>query len=1025
MCATYREKQKRSHFESFANKIHTGIREIIPEYAEKRAIWELFQNALDTVDENGIIKIAKTEKGLLFMHNGRPFKDDEFGGLIKQFSVGKTYGNNKEKIGQYGTGFISTHVYGKKIIVNGSIQTDDGSYRSLNDFLLDRDEISVEKLTDKLLEQDERIEKLCDNIEASEHLPMPSTSFEYLASEISRNHIDEMLEYVETILPYIFCFNDKLKEVSLLNGQFNQVYERTNMSNGMVHIAKNNIPLNIPFFSNDEKSVKVILGSQDISLKNIPKQFLFYPLMETAEVGYNFIVHANDFKPNKERDFLYKDNGNEELKEDVENNEKLLELAFNLVLEGVEEYDALLFIEIAKIQFTLLDSQFVKNLKVNFINTIRFLERLDFDNKKHAINSLKYFDESILLLDTLIIKSVYSLLKQFYSLPSFELFCELSSYINNWNDNLDEKFKVLTLDDVGEIIATESGGNYFYIIDKESFQIFISQVSKNISLLNRFKLIPNIHGDFKHFENLLKWNINESSLINIVDCINATISEKYIHKDFEFLENLIIYDREKFKDEFSKFCNELSDYISKDKEKLTFSEIRFSMLIESLTNFITLNKKTQLNIDISTFYERVFQLLPHPIDISDPTVDINYQPAIKLLANLYVKNISTNEISEHIGDLKEIISIMYKNTNLKEELLHKLACLPNQNYILKTQTELKRDDVKDNEFKDKFDTITNNIIRNELAYEGFETFLQHSGSVSGSQLGEEIETFLNSEKRFIPVDKGIIDLLLTLIEKISEKPNTWGQWLRNINGVKEEILMHKFKDVKIRSSLFSILTKNEKTIELLGDLAKIENLQDLVDKGKERQKEENRKTNHLNYINYIGLTIQGLIQEQLDISLTNVVSVLKSEENKELTTQEEQNGQDFIVYKNKKPIYYLEVKSKWDENGRFALSKNQTEKCALEKNQYAVISVNVDRYKRKYTIDIDNIPFQDLKEFVKVNDNLGSDFQKLILENVAKIELNEPKLIEYRGSIPQKLIDDDGVGFDDFIKNLIEKIRIA
>jgi len=101
MCATYRDKQKRSHFESFANKIFTGIREIKPEYAEKRAVWELFQNALDTVESNGVIEIAKTEKGLHFKHNGRPFTDDEFGGLIKQFSVGKAYGDNTEKVGQW------------------------------------------------------------------------------------------------------------------------------------------------------------------------------------------------------------------------------------------------------------------------------------------------------------------------------------------------------------------------------------------------------------------------------------------------------------------------------------------------------------------------------------------------------------------------------------------------------------------------------------------------------------------------------------------------------------------------------------------------------------------------------------------------------------------------------------------------------------------------------------------------------------------------------------------------------------
>jgi hypothetical protein len=236
--------------------------------------------------------------------------------------------------------------------------------------------------------------------------------------------------------------------------------------------------------------------------------------------------------------------------------------------------------------------------------------------------------------------------------------------------------------------------------------------------------------------------------------------------------------------------------------------------------------------------------------------------------------------------------------------------------------------------------------------------------------------------------------------------------------------MHKFQNEKTRSSLFTILTKDEATIELLGDLAKIENLKDLIDKGLEKQREEKRRNTHMDYITRIGLLIQDLIQKQLDIELANIIEVKRSEEDTHLTTQEEQNGQDFIIYKNGQPIYFIEVKSKWDENGRFALTKNQTEKCAIEKSRYAVVSVNVDRYKKKYEIDDElNIKFEDLNEFIHINDDLGSYFEKLVQENIYKSESNDPKLIEFRGSIPQKIIDTQGKKFDDFIHDLIEVLR--
>ncbi|MCZ8286478.1 MAG: hypothetical protein O9353_13585, partial [Bacteroidia bacterium] len=488
MCATYRDKQKRSHFESFANKIYTGIREIKPEYAEKRAIWELFQNALDTLDKNGIIEIARTEKGLLFKHNGRAFKDDEFGGLIKQFSVGKKYGDNKEKLGQYGTGFISTHVYGKIISVHGSIQTDDGTYRTLKDFEIDRDATSIEILTDKLLVQDNIIEQLCDNNQLSEQAPLPFTSFEYHANESSKVHIDEMLKYIESILPYIFCFNEKLAEVKLFNNNSTQIYTSSGQTNGVLTILKNGMPITIPFLHNSEKGVKVIMGAENRQLKDLPKQFLFYPLMETVETGYNFIVHANDFKPNKERDFLHKDIGNDDLKSDVETNHKLLESSIDLVLKLVEEDETVSFIDVAKIEFTALDSDFEKKLKVKYIDKIKDLEKLEFGCGKHSIAKMQYFDESILLLGDAVKRSIYNVLTQFRSMPPFEMFCELSKYVNNWNANRDQKLSTLELKDIGEIIAKESGGNYFYIADKPSFKDFISEISTDITLLNRFAL---------------------------------------------------------------------------------------------------------------------------------------------------------------------------------------------------------------------------------------------------------------------------------------------------------------------------------------------------------------------------------------------------------------------------------------------------------------------------------------------------------------------------------------------------------
>jgi hypothetical protein len=1025
--ASYREKERRDNFESFANKIFTGIREINPEYAEKRAIWELFQNALDTILEKGEIEINRTATGFIFKHNGRPFTDSEFGGLIKQFSVGKKYGNNDEKLGQYGTGFISTHVYGKQIKITTSIKLDSGEYVNLTDFNLDRDADSPELLTDKLLVQDDFFGTLIDQNPETVSTPLAYTLFEYTASEKRQSHIDNMVEYLPKIIPYIFCFNNKLFRVIINNVRPIHQFTRKSADNELLEIESSNGLIQLPFLHDAASRLKVIIGSAKIDLSEVPKLFLFYPLMETVDEGINFLIHADNFKPNRERDYLHKQKDNPDLIADIETNELLLKRAFDIAVNHIKSNEAIDFWLACKIQFIESNSDFEKDLKKQFINEIRSLDRLGNSEHRYSIDSLFYFHETILALEDEVKKSIYSLLSQFTKLPPYSLYCEISTHVNNWNTAIENKFKTFDIEKIGEYLSNHAKGNYHTIHDNDAYKLFIKHIFGNTHLLNTYRLIPNLHGILSYYRELIRWNKIESELIEIADAINYEITKKYLHPEFYFLEEISEYNRDKFREDFSKFCNELNDSFSKDNSQSELGLVRHLMVIEALYCFIGLNNVTNLNIQLVGFYKRVFSLHVQPKTIYNPTTDINYQPAFKLLAHLYIESIQNIDISTCLNDLQELLPLMFENKNLKEEFLHKKPSIPSQNFKLKAQSELSKDEVKDNDFKQKYKEIIGADILDNLAVDGFDKFLQHTGVTTGLMLGSQIEEKLQPNKRFIPVkvlSDDVINNVLTLVEKISERPDTWGQWLPNINAVKEEILMHKFQNEKTRSSLFSILTKDEATIELLGDLAKIENLEELVKKGLEKQQEERRRNAHMDYITRIGLLIQDLIQKQLDVELANLIEIKRSEEDTHLVTQEEQNGQDFIIYKNGQPVYFIEVKSKWDENGRFALTKNQTEKCAIEKPRYAVVSVNVDRYKKNHEIDNElNIRFEDLNGFIHVNDNLGAYFEKLIQENIYKSESNDPKLIEFRGSIPQRIIDAEGKKFNDFIPELIEVLK--
>jgi len=215
----------------------------------------------------------------------------------------------------------------------------------------------------------------------------------------------------------------------------------------------------------------------------------------------------------------------------------------------------------------------------------------------------------------------------------------MSAHVNNWNAEIENKFKTFDITQIAEYLSYHANGNYHTIHDKDAYKLFINHVSGNTHLLNTYSLIPNLHGILLHYKDLVRWNRIENELIEIADAINYHITKKYLHAEFYFLEEITEYNREKFREDFSKFCNELNDSYSKDNSQSELSSVRQSMIIESLYCFINLNNVTNLNIQLARFYKRVFSLTVQTKSIYNPTTDINYQPAFKLLAHLYIETI--------------------------------------------------------------------------------------------------------------------------------------------------------------------------------------------------------------------------------------------------------------------------------------------------------------------------------------------------------------------------------------------------
>jgi len=75
------EESRRADMKQHADKLIQGFEKLEESHA-KRAIWELFQNAID-LSENCEIVIELKDDYLSFKHNGKPFTSKTLSCLIK------------------------------------------------------------------------------------------------------------------------------------------------------------------------------------------------------------------------------------------------------------------------------------------------------------------------------------------------------------------------------------------------------------------------------------------------------------------------------------------------------------------------------------------------------------------------------------------------------------------------------------------------------------------------------------------------------------------------------------------------------------------------------------------------------------------------------------------------------------------------------------------------------------------------------------------------------------------------------
>ena len=244
----YETQSELNDMRQHANKIIQGIKKLDNNDAN-RAIWELFQNAVD-LSEECHVDIKLTDSTFEFSHNGEPFTPMTLDCLFKQVSS-KTLEERKilyeenDPVGQYGTGFITTHSFGKELDIDGALIKGEG-YVPLKQFVINRFTDNWRELAGRIRDLKKEVASLLSTGQIYP-IPYPNTTFSYKTST-KHNHecAVKALSSLRLILPYVMTLNSKLESVTVTNIDGTEiVYKKKLISNisifNIAHTHKKNV----------------------------------------------------------------------------------------------------------------------------------------------------------------------------------------------------------------------------------------------------------------------------------------------------------------------------------------------------------------------------------------------------------------------------------------------------------------------------------------------------------------------------------------------------------------------------------------------------------------------------------------------------------------------------------------------------------------------------------------------------------------------------------------------------------------
>ena len=622
MIQSIEDGRKEDGNRSIADKIIKRLHDLdmSVENNQGRWAWELLQNAKDSIadyDNRRVsIQIELNENEVEFRHNGVHFTEQDVRGLINQISSKEIEeGQQTKQIGRFGTGFLTTHLLSKIILVKGTLETVNKEFYEFA-FTLNREGKTTTQLIPKIEMAWKEFHNSTTLIKKPYIINDYSTSFCYKLDTDEQRQIAKIgvSEFIK-LIPYVLAFIPKIGKVEIFDKASNtQICFENNLAvtekyiktiSKSINFNKNEVHI---LLAEDEKvsiAIEVEMIPEGFKIKNIkdiPKIFCDFPLIGTENFHFPLVVNSFFFNPQTERDGVWlKGNGAE-----IQENKKIFESAIDLykgLLTEISEkhfFDLFNLVEtkIPKINENNFDDNWYKvsiqkPLRQHILST-NLVEIDNETNQKKLISDL-WFPSKIYS------EQIQEKLWQFTSDLYLNSVCK-KSHLNSWCDvSWDEWNKITYAEIVKDLTKQGNIETLSKALSKDELNTFdwlnsackfLLEEDSNLAHFENFSITPNQNGVFKKRAELCIDKIKDDDLINILELLGDDWKDILLHDSVEFGKYTV------------KNINDIASKITDRLQKSTNKNDNFIEAISLLSEWFEVNKGIAKEVFLELYKKR-------------------------------------------------------------------------------------------------------------------------------------------------------------------------------------------------------------------------------------------------------------------------------------------------------------------------------------------------------------------------------------------------------------------------------------